>query len=161
MTRAKNLPKQFAVIGIVVLTLALSSGRTASDDQTERSEAAKPAATPLTLNDLRAIETKAVLTAQRVFPAVVGVNNSAGVIVSKDGHVLTAAHLGGLRQDSVTIRLHHGKKLKGKTLGMYGERDAAAIRIESDAPLPFVELGSTGELKAGEWCLLFGHGRPP
>lgn len=160
MTRAKNWLEQYAVIGTTVVTLALSGSPTAADDQPERSEAAKPAAAPLSLNDLRVIESKAVLTARRVFPAVVGVNNSAGVIVSKNGHVLTAAHLGGLRQDSVTVRLHNGKNLKVKTLGMYGERDAAAIRVEGDAPLPFVELGSTGELKAGDWCLLFGHGRP-
>jgi hypothetical protein len=112
------------------------------------------------LQELVAIEARVVQTARQVLPKVVGVNNSAGVIVSKDGLVLTAAHLGGLRNDSVTVWLLDGTKLSGKTLGIHGQRDAAAVRISGDGPFPFVDLGSAKELQSGDWCLLFGHGQP-
>jgi len=91
------------------------------------------------LGQLRAIEAKSVRAAKRVFPSVVGVNNSAGIIVSREGLVLTAAHLGGLRQDTVTVRLHDGRQLKAKTLGIDGQHDAAMVKIEGEGPFPFVE----------------------
>ena len=115
---------------------------------------------PTPLDGLRALEARMVKTASAVFPSVVGVNNSAGVIVSKDGLVLTAAHLGGLRRGKVTVRLSDGRTLPGKTLGMCGIADAAMLKIQAEGPFPFAMLGKAKDVKPGQWCLMFGHRHP-
>ena len=122
---------------------------------------------PASLAELRALEAQVVATAKAALPSVVGVNNSAGALVSGDGLVVTAAHLGGLRREKVTVRLADGKTLAAKTLGMWGKADAAMLKVQADGPFAFARLGTTEKTSRGQWCLMFGHmhprvpGRPP
>ena len=107
----------------------------------------------------------------KVLPATVGVRigNSAGsgVIVSEDGLVMTAGHVVGKPGQDVTFFFHDGKTAKGKTLGMFVTADAGMMKITDAGKYPFVELGSSADLKSGTWCVALGHplgyqpGRPP
>ena len=76
-----------------------------ADDEPVRKDPAQTTEMPSSLRGLQALEARVVEVAGKVLPAVIGVNNSAGVIVSQDGLALTAAHLGGLRGAKVTVRL--------------------------------------------------------
>ena len=107
----------------------------------------------------------------KVLPATVGVRigNSAGsgVIVSEDGLVMTAGHVVGKPGQDVTFFFHDGKTAKGKTLGMFVTADAGMMKITDAGKYPFVELGTSADLKSGTWCVALGHplgyqpGRPP
>jgi len=112
------------------------------------------------LDTLRAVESKVIATAEAAGPAVVRVNRSAGVLVSADGVVLTAAHLGGLGGEQATVRLADGRSLKATVLGRCGTADAAMLKIASGGPFPHVPLGSTADLQPGDRCLVFGHMHP-
>ncbi|MDP4626273.1 MAG: S1C family serine protease [Akkermansiaceae bacterium] len=90
-----------------------------------------------------------------------GEGTGSGVIVSKDGLVMTAAHVSTAVGKKVTIIMEDGTKLKAETLGLMAETDAALIQILEDAPnengYPFVEVNQTDDTKLGDWVFSLGH----
>ncbi len=160
MTASRWTPLLLALAarGWALLPLAASPAR--AGGETPRTRPAETTEAPASLRELQALEARAVEAAGAALPAVVGVNNSAGVVVSEDGLVLTAAHLGGLRGEKVTVRLSGGRTFAGKALGMCGIADAAMVRIHAQGPFPFARLGRSAEVKPGQWCLMFGHRHP-
>src|SRR5437868_8304503 len=70
--------------------------------------------------DLRAIEKHVKGLLKKTMPATVGLliggAQGSGVIISKDGLVLTAGHVSGDAGRKVTIFMPDGRKLNGKTL---------------------------------------------
>src|SRR5687767_4334154 len=83
---------------------------------------------PKTVDDLKLIQTRVHELTKKVIAATVGVQVGpawgSGVIVSKDGYVLTAAHVCGQPGRDVRFMLADGRVLKGKTLGLYRTLDA-------------------------------------
>ena len=71
--------------------------------------------------DLLAIQKHVQVLVKQLRPATVGVRIGAaqgsGVIVTKDGYVLTAGHVSGRPGQNAEIILADGKKLKAKSLG--------------------------------------------
>lgn len=116
---------------------------------------------PENVQDLRVIQERVKKVAAKVRPAVVGIRlgsaAGSGVIVSKDGYVLTAGHISGEAGRTVTVILPDGRKLKGKTLGSNELSDSGMIRITDDGEWPFVEMGDSAALRRGAWCLALGH----
>src|SRR5262245_60475670 len=76
--------------------------------------------TPETLDELKALQDHVAAVAEKVLPAVVSVRvgaaSGSGVIVSKDGYVLTAGHVSGKPDRDVVVLFNNGKTAKGKTL---------------------------------------------
>lgn len=82
---------------------------------------------------------------QRALPAVAKIDFGdgrvgAGTIISGDGYLLTAGHLVAAPGRDVSIQLADGKQLAGKTLGIDRRFDLGLIKIDSDDPLPHVEV---------------------
>jgi serine protease Do len=116
---------------------------------------------PENVRDLRVIQERVKKAAAKVMPAVVGIRighaAGSGVIVSKDGYVLTAGHISGEPDREVEMFLPEGRKLKGKTLGSNVALDSGMIRITTEGEWPFVEMGDASKLKKGAWCFALGH----
>ena len=55
----------------------------------------------------------------------------SGVIISKDGYVLTAAHVAGQPNRKCEFTLNDGRKVEGKTLGMFRRLDAGRRPVGS------------------------------
>jgi serine protease Do len=87
----------------------------------------------------------------------IGGSSGSGVIINKEGYVLTAGHVSGKADRDVTLILHNGKTVKGKTLGSNAGIDSGLIKITEGSDWPFVEMGSSADLKAGQWCIATGH----
>jgi len=87
----------------------------------------------------------------------IGNGFGSGVIVSKEGLVMTAAHVSGGVGKKVTIIMPDGTKHKGKTLGLMSETDAALVQISDLGEYPFVELNRAGNIKLGDWVFSLGH----
>ncbi|HUG89411.1 MAG TPA: trypsin-like peptidase domain-containing protein [Planctomycetaceae bacterium] len=128
-------------------------------------------AVPDGLDDLVAIEAQIQKVSDQVLPATVSVRigraQGSGVIVSREGYVLTAAHvIGGAGRDA-DLTLPDGRKLQGKTLGLNRAIDAGLLKISTEGEWPFVEMGDLDQVDVGDWCLVTGHpggyqtGRPP
>ena len=78
----------------------------------------------------------------------------SGFIVSADGTILTNAHV---VQDAteVTVKLTDRREFKAKVLGSDPRTDVAVIKIDAKN-LPTVSIGSTRNLRVGEWVLAIG-----
>ena len=127
--------------------------------------------TPATVNDLRTIQSAIQQAVEKALPATVGVSIrgtfGSGVIVTEDGYVLTAGHVVARPGQSATIIMPDGKQLAAKTLGMNAAMDSGMLKITDEGNYPHVELGHSGDLKIGQWCITLGHpnglqpNRPP
>lgn len=98
-------------------------------------------------------------------PAVVEIQRRgavfSGVIVSPNGHVLTAGHTVA-PGERYTVILPDGRRFSGQALGaceqMRGERiDCGLIRIQQAANLPFIPLGDSSSLASGQLCLSISY----
>lgn len=119
----------------------------------------KPA--PENVEDLRAIQEQVKLVLKKVMPATVGLrigqSQGSGVIIDKEGHILTAGHVSGTPGRDVTVILPDGRTVKGKTLGSNRGIDSGLVKITDKGDWPCVEMGSSAELQRGQWCVATGH----
>lgn len=118
--------------------------------------------TPATVEELRDIEKHVQKVLEKVLPAVVAVRvgpgQGSGVIVKEDGTILTAGHVSGTPNKDATVIMSGPKMLKGTTLGQYKSIDSGMMKIaDGKGPYPFVEIGKSSELKAGQWVIGIGH----
>ena len=123
-------------------------------------------AVPSQAESLQERQTRVLETVQKVGPAVVCITGSSsqgsmgsgsGVIVSKDGLILTAGHVLAATGTELTITLPGGREVKGKSLGRDMNRDAALAQITDPGDYPFVEMAPADSVEAGEWVLALGH----
>ncbi len=111
--------------------------------------------------DLRNLEAKVSGVAAECLPATVALlsaevgSSGSGVLVSPDGLILTAAHViqGAER---VQVVFPDGKQSEGRVLGANFSKDIAMVQM-SGKNLPFVKLGISGDLSAGDWVVALGH----
>jgi serine protease Do len=78
----------------------------------------------------------------------------SGFIVSKDGLILTNAHVVE-DADEVTVKLSDRREYKAKVLGSDPASDVAVLKIDADR-LPVVIFGNTGKLGVGDYVLAIG-----
>jgi serine protease Do len=81
--------------------------------------------------------------------------NGSGFIVSKDGYILTNAHVVA-EADEVTVRLTDRREFPAKVIGSDARTDVAVIKIDAKADLPVVVIGDPSRLKTGQWVLAIG-----
>src|SRR5690349_22885318 len=79
---------------------------------------------------------------QRRFETIVG----SGVIIDKDGQILTNAHVVD-GAASLTVTLDSGNKAPARILGLDPVLDIALLRVDSVNALPAVRLGDSGAVK--------------
>lgn len=115
-----------------------------------------------TLADLANLEKKINRVAVSAMPATVALvsekngSSGSGVIVSKDGLILTAAHVvQGVEE--VSVIFSDGKKWMGKVLGANYSKDIGMVKMVDEGPWPFVEMGESKPLVAGDWVIAMGH----
>ncbi|MEO8122154.1 MAG: trypsin-like peptidase domain-containing protein, partial [Rhodoferax sp.] len=78
----------------------------------------------------------------------------SGFIVGADGVILTNAHV--VRDATeVMVKLTDRREFRAKVLGSDPKTDVAVLKIDA-INLPVVPLGSTRNLKVGEWVLAIG-----
>jgi serine protease Do len=121
------------------------------------------AAEPLKcVEDLLKLEKQVKALAEKAMPATVALvsngtgSSGSGVIVSKKGLILTAAHvIQGMKE--VDVFFPDGKKWQGKVLGANFSKDIGMVQMVDAGPWPFVELGESKPLEAGDWLVALGH----
>lgn len=78
----------------------------------------------------------------------------SGVIISKDGYVLTNHHVVE-GASTVRVSLADKRELSAKLVGADPKTDIALIKIQAD-DLPFIELGDSSKVRVGQFALAFG-----
>jgi serine protease Do len=100
--------------------------------------------------------------------AVVGIAGiGSGVVVSKDGLIMTAGHVldpirhfkgePGRPEGEFDVRLSDGREVKAKVLGANMSRDSALARIITPGEYAFAEMADPSTIKQGDWCVAMGH----
>ncbi|TAG09583.1 MAG: serine protease [Verrucomicrobia bacterium] len=114
------------------------------------------------IDDLAELEASVLKVSQQVLPATVALvsesigSSGSGVIISADGLILTAAHvIQGAEEISVVFP--DGEQVQGKVLGANYSKDIGMVRIIDEGKWPFVNLGKSRNLDAGEWVIALGH----
>ena len=79
----------------------------------------------------------------------------SGVIIDKDGLVLTNAHVVE-RVDNVSITLADGTNCEGKVLGTDSITDLALVKIQDQIDASYAPLGDSEELEVGDWAIALG-----
>lgn len=78
----------------------------------------------------------------------------SGFIISRDGYLLTNYHV--IRDaDEIIVRLSDRRELIAELIGSDERSDLALLKVDAD-DLPMVEVGSSEDLKVGEWVLAIG-----
>jgi serine protease Do len=117
--------------------------------------------TPPGAEDLKAMQDHVKELTAKVLPCTVGVQIGqawgSGVIISKDGYVLTAAHVAGGPKRQALFQLSDGRIVRGTTLGLDRGLDAGLMKITDKGDYPYMEMGSSEKVDAGMWCLAVGH----
>ena len=73
----------------------------------------------------------------------------SGIIVTNN-HVIEGA-------DEITIEFFEGGELEAKLIGTDPNTDIALLKVEADAPLPFVSFGNSDTARVGDWVMAMGN----
>ncbi len=127
--------------------------------------------TPESVHDLQDVENHVQKLVERVLPATVclriGNAQGSGVIIDREGHILTAGHVSGAANRDAIIVFPDGRRLHGKTLGANNGIDSGMVVITDKADFAHLEMARSADITRGQWCLALGHpggykpGRPP
>ena len=79
----------------------------------------------------------------------------SGVIISKDGYIVTNNHVID-KADIISVKLNDGREFKGRIIGTDPSTDLALVKIEGEG-LPTIPVGDSDRLKVGEWVLAVGN----
>ena len=79
----------------------------------------------------------------------------SGVIVSKDGYILTNNHVVD-GSDKLTVMLQDKKKFTAKVVGRDPQTDIAVVKIDA-SDLPVASLGNSDNVKVGQWVIAVGN----
>ncbi len=119
----------------------------------------KPA--PSSLADLRDIQARVAALVPMISPAVVAVEtgsfSGSGVVISEDGLVLTAGHVGYKAGRKVTFTFPDGKTARGKTIGVDDDADTGLMRITDPGKWPHAKVGDLEHARLGDWTLALGN----
>ncbi len=116
---------------------------------------------PASLDDLQKLETSTLALVPAYQKATVGIQvgggQGSGVVVSPEGHVLTAAHVVGEVGARVTIIFPDGRRHRAVVSGVDAGADAAIVRLEGRGPYPYVPMARNHFAITGRWVVAIGH----
>jgi serine protease Do len=78
----------------------------------------------------------------------------SGFILTNDGYVVTNSHVVG-EANEIIVRLNDRREYVAKLIGSDKRSDIALLKVEA-TELPTIKLGSSRDLKVGEWVLAIG-----
>ncbi len=83
----------------------------------------------------------------------------SGFIISPDGYIVTNEHVAG-ESKQVRCVLSTKEEVEATVVGVDPYTDIAVLKLNVDHPLPYVKLGSSADLEAGQTVLALGspHG---
>ena len=120
---------------------------------------------PQDISQLKSLEQKVTGVVQKVLPATISLfsmkngASGSGVVVSKDGLILTAGHV--VRgSDEMTVIFPNGKQAQGKVLGANYTRDIAMVQITDPKPTfgwPHTSVGKAHKITTGDLVIALGH----
>lgn len=79
----------------------------------------------------------------------------SGVIISKDGYIITNNHVID-KANEIEVTMNDNSKYTAKLIGTDPDTDIALLKIDAK-DLPYIPFGNSDNLKVGEWVLAVGN----
>ncbi|MBN1384914.1 MAG: Do family serine endopeptidase [Elusimicrobia bacterium] len=79
----------------------------------------------------------------------------SGVIIDKDGYILTNYHV-VKNANKITVKLSNDKEYSGKVIGKDARTDLAVVKIKPRGKLTVAELGDSDKIRVGDWAIAIG-----
>jgi len=147
-----------AVVGIGASVAARRSGPAPAPGLAQPSLASLQLATARQTS-YDASEATVIRVARQAIPAVVAVSvrggSGSGVIVRRDGVIITNAHVVG-DATQVDVGLADGRRVSGRVLGRDPTVDVAVVQV-SAADLPVAPLADSDRLEVGQTAIAIGN----
>jgi len=80
----------------------------------------------------------------------------SGVVVSKDGYILTNNHVVADAEE-ILVTLSDKKKYEAQIIGRDPKTDLALIKIKVENTIPAARLGDSDKLRVGDWVVAIGN----
>ena len=132
----------------------LVAGQVESQVQSEGSSSKQA---KLTVGDLKRLSAGSQAVLASVAESVVAMNGGSGVIVSRDGWVLTASHVCERPGRRIQVRLANGIEWPAKTYGVDQQKDTGMAKLLGDHVWPFVPVDQDAAVEPGDWCVVMGY----
>lgn len=83
----------------------------------------------------------------------------SGFIISDDGYIVTNEHVAG-DSSQVWCVFSDNTEIEARVVGTDADTDVAVLKVEAEQPLPYVQMGTSSGLEAGQLVLAMGspHG---
>ena len=104
------------------------------------------------MNAIVAVES--TVTYHSFFGVSTADNSGTGIVLSKDGYILTSASLAG--SDNAKVTLPDGKEFSAKTVGVDSGKDIAIVKIEAEN-LATLKLGDSNNVNPGDDVIVIGN----
>lgn len=112
------------------------------------------------LDDLRELERLIMEVAEKASKAFVFFEGGSGFVISKEGLVLTNAHVVAdrlnARHRDFRVRLAGGRPLDADLIGFDPEGDIALLKLRQEPGIEPLELGDSDALRVGEHVIALG-----
>lgn len=87
-----------------------------------------------------------------------GQSLGSGFIISADGYIVTTHHvIGHAKQITVRLTQPRREEYTAKVIGVDDLTDLALIKISAPGSLPVIPLGSSVDLRIGDWLIAIGN----
>jgi len=110
--------------------------------------------------EMKAMQSQVQELVEKAIPATVALvgrgGTGSGVIVDKDGTILTAAHVMG-SAETLTVVFPDGKRVPAKVLGADYARDIGMVKITEEGEYPFVKVGDSDTIEPTSLVVTLGH----
>lgn len=93
----------------------------------------------------------------RFFQRRQGTSIGSGVLITKDGYILTNNHvIAGAESGSITVGLNDKRTFPATIVGTDPNTDLAVLKIDGDN-LPSIVIGNSDNLRVGDWVVAIGN----
>ena len=82
----------------------------------------------------------------------------SGFLITPDGYILTNQHVVS-GADELLVKMRNGRTFKAKVLGADQVTDVALLKINGGKNLPYLKMGKSANVKAGQWVMAIGSPR--
>ncbi|WP_269304790.1 S1C family serine protease [Aeromicrobium sp. HA] len=158
-----------AATGVILLAGASAAGGAALYDAMQDDSSTSTSVTGTSLDrpaSSSGAQSDVSAVADAVLPATVKINvtgggesgTGTGVVISKDGSILTNNHVVEAAADggSITVAFNDGRIAKAEIVGRDVATDVAVIKAEGVSDLPAATLGDSKQVKVGQTVVAIG-----
>ena len=94
---------------------------------------------------------------EKVGEVLFGAGPTTGLVVERDGYIISSAFNFATKPTSILVRLPGGDRKPAKLVATDHSRMLVLLKIDVDKPLPVCEIAPRREMRVGQWTIAVGR----